>query len=100
MHRFLSALSDAYGYGITIYSDAGSGYKSEFDPPLLVQPRMKPTTFPAPDEVEVRYQDEELSLCLALMREGASSTSKALRYISYWKAIEVAIGGAAFRSWL
>lgn len=100
MRRFLSALSYAYGYGITIYSDAGSGYKTEFDPPLLVQPRMKPTIFPVPDEVEVTYEDEELSLCLAIMREGASSTSKALRYLSYWKAIEVAIGAPAFRSWV
>jgi hypothetical protein len=100
MLRFLSALSYAYGYGITIYSEASSGNKTELDPPLLVQPRMKPTIFPVPDEVEVTYKDEELSLSLALMREGAASTSKALQYLSYWKAIEVAIGDAAYRSWL
>jgi hypothetical protein len=100
MRRFLSALSYAYGYGITIYSSSGSGYKTETDPPLLVQPRMKPTTFPVPDEIELRYQDEQLSLCLALLREGVSSNSGALEYLSYWKVIEVAIGDPNYRSWI
>lgn len=100
MERFLSALSFEFGYGVTVYSAGASGFKRELDPPLLKQPRMKETIFPTPDTVELADASRELSLCLALVREGMSSTSRALAYLSYWKAIEVAIGDPRHQSWI
>lgn len=58
------------------------------------------TIFPTPDTVELADASRELSLCLALVREGMSSTSRALAYLSYWKAIEVAIGDPRHQSWI
>jgi hypothetical protein len=99
LERFLSALSYAFGYGITVYSAAASGNKTEYDPPFLQQPRLKGTIFPAPDELVVT-NDQELSLCLGLIREGMSSNSKALQFLSYWKVVEVAVGETRFRDWV
>jgi hypothetical protein len=99
MERFLSAMSYVFGFGITVYSAAGSGYKKELDPPLLRQPRMKATIFPAPSVVELADVDDDLSLCLGLMREGMASNSQALAFLSYWKVVEVAIG-EGFTAWV
>jgi hypothetical protein len=100
MERFLSALSFKFGYGVSVYSAAASGFKRELDPPLLQQRRMKGTIFPAPDVVELADVSGDLSLCLALFREGMSSSSRAFAYLSYWKAVEVAIGDPQHRSWI
>jgi hypothetical protein len=100
VERFLSALSFEFGFGVTVYSAGASGFNGELDPPLLQQPRMKPTINPAPDAVEVAEASEELSLCLALIREALSSASRILAYLSYWKAIEVAVGDPDYRSWI
>lgn len=69
MARFLSALNFNYGSPIAIYTAAASGFKKEMDPPLLQQPRLKATIFPAPLEVHVS-DDDDLRLALGLMREG------------------------------
>ncbi len=98
MERFLSALSFQFGYGVTVYSAAASGIKKELDSPLLQQPRLKGTIFPAPDAIELADASRELSLCLALVREGMSSSSRALAYLTYWKAVEVAIGDPEHKS--
>src|SRR5438552_12098837 len=81
MRRFLSVVSFYFGYGITIHSSAGSGYKQELDPPLLVQRRMLVTTYPAPEELDVATPDPELSLGLGLFREGLAASSDALSYL-------------------
>jgi hypothetical protein len=100
MERFLSALSFVFGYGITVYTAAGSGYKKEFDPPVLQQHRLKGVVHPAPKEL-VTLDDDELPLCLALLREGKSATSGALEFLSYWKVIEVAVGNKRkFKDWV
>jgi hypothetical protein len=100
MERFLSTLSFQFGYGVAVYSAAASGVKKEFDRPLLLQPRLKGTIFPAPDTVELADASPELSLCLALVREGMSSSSRALAYLSYWKAVEVVTGDPHHKSWI
>jgi hypothetical protein len=100
VERFLSALSFEFGFGVTVYSAGASGFNGELDPPLLQQPRIKPTIYPAPPTVEVAETSEGLSLCLALVREALSSASRALAYLSYWKAIEVAVGDPGHKSWI
>jgi hypothetical protein len=100
MERLLSALSFEFGFGVTVYSAVASGFDPERHPPILRQPRIKATIYPAPDTVELAETSEELSLCLALIREALSSTSRVLAYLSYWKAIEVAVGGSDYRSWI
>jgi hypothetical protein len=100
MERFLSALSFEFGYGVTVFTAAGSGLKKELDPPLLQAKRMKATIFPTPDTIELADTSSELSLCLALVREGMCSTSRALAYLSYWKAVEVAVGDPEHKSWI
>ena len=100
MERFLSAISFALGFGVTVYSSTASGFKKELDPPLLQQPRIKATIFPAPLTVELADESTNLSLSLALVREGLSSSSRALAYLSYWKAIEVAIGDPRHKGWI
>jgi hypothetical protein len=94
--RFLSAMAYEFGTSIRIYTTGGAGFKKELDPPLLMQPHMKPTIFPAPARVDRSSDDGELSLALAHIREGLSSASPAHSYISYWKAAEVALGADRF----
>lgn len=99
MLRFLSALSFEFGSPIVIYTSAASAFKKEFDPPFLQQPRLKATIFPAPATVEVE-DDPDLRLCLAFTREGVSARSEALRFLSLFKALEVAVGEGAVNPWI
>src|SRR6266498_3982508 len=98
--RFAAALSFEFGFGVAVYSAIASGFNGELDPPLLQQARIKPTIYPAPNTVEVAETSDELSLCLALVREALSSASRVLAYLSYWKAVEVAVGDPDHRSWI
>lgn len=100
MERFLSALSFQFGYGITVYGACASGFRKELDPPLLHQPRMKPTVYPVPASIELADESKELSLCLRIVREGLSSSSPALAFLSFWKAVEVAVGDPDFKGWI
>jgi hypothetical protein len=99
MERFLSALSFKFGYGLTVAEEAASGFKKEFDPPLLQHPHLPGTIFPAPVALSVP-DDEDLTLCLAHMREGMAATSVGFRFLSFWKAVEVAVGSAQFVGWV
>ena len=76
--QFLSALSFGFGVPIRVFTEAASGFKQELDPPLLQQPRIRGTIFPAPSDVLVEH-DSDLRLCLALMREGMSAHTEAVR---------------------
>jgi len=99
MERLFSALSFEFGHGVVVYSALAS-FNRESDRPMLQQTRMKGEIRPAPDTVELAETSEELSLCLALIREALSSTSRSLAYLSYWKAVEVAVGDPGYRSWI
>jgi hypothetical protein len=97
--HFLSALSFEFGVPIRVFTEAASGFKQELDPPLLQQPRLKGTIFPAPSEVLVE-EDSDLRLCLALMREGISAHTEAVRYLSLFKALEAALGEGQVDAWI
>jgi hypothetical protein len=99
VNRFLSALSFEFRQPVRIYTAAASGMKAEFDPPLLRQPRLNATIHPAPTQLEVQ-DSADLKLCLALMREGVSADSEALRLLSLFKAIEVAVGETLVDEWI
>ena len=97
--RFLSALSFLFGASIRIYTSAASSFKGEMDSPFLQQPRLKPTINQAPLDLTLE-DDPNLMLCLALMREGLSATSEALRFLSLFKVIDVAVGEDAVDGWI
>lgn len=99
MERFLSVLSFHFGFGVTVAEEAASGFKKELDPPLLQHPHLPGTIFPSPAALDVT-DDDELTLCLAHLREGMAATSVAFRYLSFWKAIEVAIDRPRFATWV
>lgn len=101
--RFLSALCFHVGHPIRVVLDSASGFKGEFDAPLLWQPRWMRSFTDVARELVVE-NDPRLQLALGLYREGMSATSPALRVLGFWKVVEVALGvtddKSEFREWM
>ncbi|MBK9179973.1 MAG: hypothetical protein IPM45_10480 [Acidimicrobiales bacterium] len=95
-NRFLSALSHLYDVPMAVLATSATGYKGEFDSPLLRQP-LGPFTrilVPAPSSVDV-LPDQRLRLVLALEREAKSARSAFYRYLAYYNALDAAFDGNA-----
>jgi hypothetical protein len=99
MERFLSALSYRFNGAISVYTSVGYSHRDEFAPSVR-QPRQKGGVNPVPEEIELADSSDELSICLGLMREGLSSRSRALTFLSYWKVIELAVGRRRVQRWM
>ena len=101
MRRFLSAISFEFDGAIVIDTDVGTNARlGEYDPPAIRQRPMQGMSVQAPESIEVSETSEDLTLCLALMREGLSSSSGALAFLSYWKVIEVIVGQSNVPNWI
>lgn len=88
--RLLSALSFMYELPMAISATAGTGWKQEFDPPIIGQPGYSFRQLePPPGRVHV-VGGHPLGLVLALMREARSARSPAYRYLAYYNALAVA----------
>jgi hypothetical protein len=98
-NRFLSAVAYETGMPIREVTSSASGFKKEDDPPLLQQPRAGVVGTRVGPEIVVD-DDPDLLKCLALCREGQTAGSDALAFLSYWKAVEVAVGERGFRAWM
>ena len=99
MARFLSALAYENYSSAVVIAEGATGGRGELDPPVLRQPRRPSLIRRVPPEIVSPF-DSELALCLALMREAASSRSPALTFLSYWKTVEVAVGKSRFKKWV
>lgn len=93
LERFLSAVSYRYGSAITTIATLGTSFRNEFESPRLRVPVGGAMHHMAPETLELADASNDLSRCLALMREGLSSESRALAFLSYWKVIELIAGG-------
>lgn len=96
--RLLSALTFDNKSAIVLHEGATS-HKREGDAAVLRQPRRPALIHRVAPELAVD-RDSDLAICLALFREANSTKSFALSFLSFWKAIEVAIGRERFRPWV
>lgn len=95
-NRFLSALSHLYDVPIAVLATSATGFKGEFDSPLLHQP-LGPFTriLVGPPSSIVVLPDQRLRLVLALEREARSSRSAFYRYLAYYNALDASFDGNA-----
>lgn len=90
INRLLSALSFCYDLPMSIAATVGTGWKQEFDPPLIGQPGYGARQLEAsPQRVEL-LADDGLRLTLALWREARTARSPAYRYLAYYNALDAA----------
>lgn len=99
--RFLSALSFETGCQIRSIASSGLGLtrREVGSRSVITQPRASIIIMPAAEVLDVP-DDNDLERCLALMREGGTSGSYALEFLSYWKVVEIAVGRHQFGAWI
>lgn len=90
INRFLSALCFIYDLPMSVASSAGTGFKSELDPPLIAQPSYGVRILRPPVNAIAVDADERLRLTLALNREGRSATSPFYRFLALFNSLDAA----------
>ncbi len=90
-NRLISVMTFAFDHPMTIEDAVATGYKSEFDPPLLRQPSssLGMVVITAPTAISVGG-DARLRLVIALFREARSANSAFYRFLAYFNALDAA----------
>ena len=89
-NRFVSALVFVTEQAMSYVTSVTSGFKTEFDGPLIGQPGAAPSLLTQAPLSIVVEDDERLRLVLALIREASAAESPFYRFLAFYNALDTA----------
>lgn len=90
-NRFISAVSYALNYPMSIQTTVATGFKAEFDRPALRQPSPSlGTMIVSPPSEIIVAKDARLRLVVALYREARFTASPFYGFLAYFNALDAA----------